>query len=219
MRSVFMRLRLFVAAGLVALVGFSFTTVRVFADDDGSQTATPTTTSAKPAFNREAAEQKAKQAREKAQEELETKKSEAKERSTEERSKVCETRKSDADKRLTNRVNSAKKHKASFDGVLERIDAFVAKRNLNVDSLTTQRDAITAAATATSESVTELESLINGVDCSNPDSVASSLTTIKSQVEVVRDNLKEYRSAIKEYMQAVKGLVQSTATSKTEGGN
>ncbi len=214
-----MRLRLLVATGIVALTGLSFTTVRVFAEDSGTQTAEPTTTSIKPAFNREAAEQKAKQAREKAQEELETKKSEAKERTTEVRTKACETRKSAVDKRLSNRVDSAKKHKATFDGVLERVDAFVAKRNLNVDSLTTQRDAITAAATATSESVTELESLINGVDCSNPDSVASSLTNIKSQVEVVRENLKEYRSAIKEYMQAVKGLVQSTATSKTEGGN
>lgn len=214
-----MRLRLFVAAGLVALVGFSFTTVRVFADDDGSQAAVPTTTSAKPTFNREAAEQKSKQAREKAQEELETKKSEAKERTTEERSKVCETRKSTADKRLNDRVSSAKKHKATFDRMLERIDAFVVKRNLNVDSLTSQKDAINSAAAATSESVTELESMISGVDCTNPDSVATSLTNIKSQIEVVRENLKEYRAAIRDYMQAVKGLADSQEPTQTEGAN
>ena len=164
---------------------------------------------------REAAKQKAEEAREAAKQQLEAKKQEVEDRTEEARSKSCEARQSNIDNRLSNIVANAQKHEDKFTSIYQRVQDFATKKNLTVENATALTDAVAAAKTAVDNDIATLSELKGSVDCSNPDTVASTLSAFKDQASNLKNDLKSYRDSIRSYAQAVKKSAETALESKS----
>lgn len=147
-----------------------------------------------------------------AQEKNQQTKAEVKEKSAEARKNACEARKDSIEKRLANRVEKAKAHKATFDKVFARVKAFHDEKNLNTpnyDSLVAAADAAAAEAEA---QINALDALDGSVDCSQS-TVTDSLAAFKEAVTGAKQSLKDYRTAIKNLIVAVHQSAEQSESS------
>jgi sRNA-binding protein len=134
----------------------------------------------------------------------------------EQRQKACEARKANITKRMSKAVTQAEKHKATFDKIYNKVQAFKTKKDLtveNYDSLVTAADKAQSDAQA---SITALKDLDVSVDCTS-ETVAQSLASFQVAVKATRDSLKTYRESITDLIKAVKAAVPATSdSSQTE---
>ena len=124
----------------------------------------------------------------------------------EQRQKACEARKANITRRMSKAVAQAEKHKAVFDKIYSKVQAFKTKKNLDVanyDNLIATTDQAQNDAEA---SITALKELDISVDCSS-ETVAQSLASFQSAVKSSRDSLKAYRESIVSFMKPVKAAV------------
>ncbi len=145
-------------------------------------------------------------------------KSSAKEKPIEARAKACEARAQNLEKRQSQMVVVAEKHKGVFDKIFARAQSFHDTKKLDAEDY----DALVAKAadaqTKAADAIVALKGLETDVDCTQVDSLITNLTAFKEGVIEARDSLKEYRMAIKDVLKALSASVdKTTTTSESEG--
>jgi ferritin-like metal-binding protein YciE len=158
---------------------------------------------------REAVKEKIESNREKAKSAIEELKTKASGKSAEARQKACDARKSSMETIMNNAGRFAAKYKERFDMVFERAITFKEENALEVADY----DSLIAAANNAGESVDAAVSALTDmevtIDCTDPDSVATSLSAYKQGVEEARASLKTYRDAIKDVLKAIKAAAET----------
>lgn len=158
---------------------------------------------------REAAKQKIESNKEKAKSAVEELKAKASGKSAEARQKACDARKSSMETIMNNAGRFATKYKERFDTVFERAMSFKEENVLVVADYDSLVEAANTAGESVDAAVAALTDMEVTIDCTDPDSVATSLSTYKQGVVEARTALKSYRDAIKDVLKAVKTAAES----------
>ncbi|HSW78607.1 MAG TPA: hypothetical protein VLF88_01125 [Candidatus Babeliales bacterium] len=147
-----------------------------------------------------------------AKEKVQVARQSAQEHTQAQRQKSCEARKSSLEKRMTNAVAHAKKHKAVFDKMFTRVQNFYTTKKLNVTDYDSHKANVVTAQTNAQASIDALAALDVNVDCSSQN-VADSVSAFQQAVKTSRDSLKAYRTTLVDLINSLKGA--STSTDKT----
>jgi hypothetical protein len=129
--------------------------------------------------------------------------------------KSCEARKTNLTKRMANSVAAAERHKANFDKIYTKVQAFHDSKNLNVTNYDTLKAAADKAQQDAADQIAALKALDVNVDCTQTDSLATNISAFQTAVKSTRDSLKAYRKAVVELITQLHGA--STSTDKNTG--
>lgn len=145
---------------------------------------------------------------------LEAEKATVKEKPQADRTKACDDRQADIQKRMSNAVKLAKFYQTRFDNVFSKAKTYHDSHSLSV----TNYDALVASLTTdqqnVSASIASLSSLDVTPECSAPDTAASSVSAFREAVQTTRDDLKQYRSDLVKLLQALKAANSNNSTSQ-----
>jgi hypothetical protein len=130
------------------------------------------------------------------------------------RQQACTARKNNLEKRMSNAVSQAEKHKGVFDKIYSRVQDFYTTKNLNVADYSTLTDKVDAAQTDAQTSIDALKTLDISVDCTSQ-TVADSVSAFQQAVAASRDSLKTYRAALVDLINSLKGASTGAKTSDT----
>lgn len=175
------------------------------ADDNASNTSTDSSNDLKEQFQQDA------------QDRLQTLRQNHKEQTQEHRQQACEARKSNLQRRMTNAVAAANRHKEVFDKIYTRVKDFYTNKNLNVTNYADLTAAVDKAQTDAQSSIDALSALDVNVDCTSQ-TVAGSVATFQTAVKSTRDSLKAYRSALVDLIKSLKGA-STGANGTTDNSN
>lgn len=160
------------------------------ADDNASNTTDSTTL--KEQFQQEAKDR------------LQTLRENVKEQTQEHRQQACEARKSNLQRRMTNAVAAADRHKEVFDKIYTRVKDFYTNKNLNVANYADLTAAVDKAQADAQAQIDALSGLDVSVDCTSQ-TVADSVAAFQTAVKSTRDSLKAYRAALVDLIKSLKG--------------
>lgn len=129
------------------------------------------------------------------------------------RQQACEARKANLERRMSNSVTFATNHKAVFDKIYQRVQAFYTSKQLNVSSYDTLKATVDTASANAQTSIDALQSLdASSIDCTSQ-TVAGSVSAFQTAVKDTRDKLKAYRAALVDLITALKGASTGSHTS------
>lgn len=151
--------------------------------------------------------------REAIQDKLAKKRAAITEKLTGERADACEKKQDKINLVLDQRVDAAQKHLDTFNAIRNKLAAFVATKNLNVEgaaALQVIMDDKQTAAQAAIDVARATDFTCEETDASAPGKI------VTDQVTTQKEALKEYRTAIKDYASAIKTAATTPATEETE---
>lgn len=132
-----------------------------------------------------------------------------KQRSQAERQKSCTARKASLNKRMTNAVAHAQRHKTVFDRFYTKVKEFHDKKQLNVPDYAALTAKVDAAQANAQDSIDALKTLDVSVDCTS-ETVANNVSAFREAVKATRDSIKDYRKSLVELITAMKGASTGT---------
>lgn len=150
--------------------------------------------------------------KQKAQTDLQNRKSNGKNLTDAQRKKVCEAHKQGLNTRSDRIVDNSQRIQKRIDGVLQKAIDYKANKNLAPADWDSLLASAQSAQAASSSSITTLQSVKPTVDCNNT-STASDVATFKAAAAETRDNLKAYRNSVKAVLKAL------AEVKTTEGSN
>lgn len=156
----------------------------------------------------------AAQFRELAQQKVQQAKLNHQEQTQAQRQKVCENRKANLARRMSNAVTVAERHQANIDRIYSKVKDFYTAKQLNVPNYTDLTAQVDTAQTNSQTAINALKALDVNVDCTSQ-TVADSVAAFQQAVQATRDALKAYRSALVNLITALKGA----STSANTGGS
>jgi hypothetical protein len=142
--------------------------------------------------------------REKAQELVQTKRTNVKEHTADQKQKACEAHSAEINKRATNYAAAAQRHLDVFNAIFTKVQAFETTKQLNVANYDTLVATATAKQTDAQTAVNNLKALDVSIDCTQSDP-ATAVATLKTATANARTALQAYRQAIKDVVVALKG--------------
>jgi hypothetical protein len=150
-----------------------------------------------------------------AQAKVAEKKAQVKGQTQEHRQQACQARKSNLTKRMSNAVSQAGRHKAVFDKIYTKVQAFYVNKNLNVSDYAGLKAKADSAQAASAASIEALKTTDISVDCTSS-TVAQSVGTFQTAVGNTRDSLKTYRAALVDLISSLKGASTGQSTDNTQ---
>jgi hypothetical protein len=151
------------------------------------------------------AETAAKERRQAEEKTLKERREAAKEKLSAAKLKVCNNRKENIDKHVSQISERATKHLAVFNSISERVQAFYTTKGntlANYDALVADVQAKKATASSTVDALVAQKS---SVDCES-NAPKAAITTYKTALDEARAALKEYRLSIKNLIVGVKSV-------------
>jgi len=102
------------------------------------------------------------------------------------------------------------------NGVMERIDAYVANKGLTSEAMTRLREQVKTKQDSAQNSVQATRQKQGNIDCNNPDGVVANMNAYRNQVQNYKAEANEYVASIKAYVQEIKAVVVAATEESAE---